>query len=298
MTAVSKPDVGAAVGPDEAKTRYPLVLAHGMAGFSTIGPVHYWHGIVSALRAKGASVHVTGVSAFNSSEVRGEQLLAQVRRILADTGASKVHLIGHSHGSHSARYVAGLHPDWVASVTAVSGPVKGSPVADSVYRLSRAVGPLLTKLGTTLVNGLGHLTAFMSLNVLPQDSYGTLMSLTQEGAARFNAAFPAGVPLGDEGDGAHEVGGVRFYSWSGVGQFYNPWNPFDYISKGTGRLFKGQANDGLVGRCSSHLGMIIRDDYRLNHFHAVNQLMGLVAKEVDPVALFVEHAQRLKQAGL
>ncbi len=283
---------------DDAQTRYPLVLAHGMAGFSNFGPIQYWHGIPSALRARGAVVHVTSVSAFNSSELRGQQLLAQVRRILAETGAGKVHLIGHSHGSHAARYVAGLQPEWVASVTAVSGPVKGSPVADAVYRLSQWGGPLLTKLVSKGVNGVGHLVAWLSMRSLPQDSYATLLSLTTEGSAQFSVHFPAGVPLTEEGDGEHEVRGVRYYSWGGVGQFYNPWNPFDYLSKGTARLFKGQPNDGLVGRCSSHLGMVIRDDYRLNHFHSVNQLLGLVAKDVDPVALYVEHAQRLKQAGL
>lgn len=283
---------------DDAQTRYPLVLAHGMAGFSNFGPIQYWHGIPSALRARGAVVHVTSVSAFNSSELRGEQLLAQVRRILAETGAGKVHLIGHSHGSHSARYVASLHPEWVASVTAVSGPVKGSPVADAVLQLSLRHGRLFTKLLSMVVNGVGHLAAVLSMRWLPQDSYATLVSLTTDGAAKFNARFPAGVPLADDGDGDHEVLGVRYYSWSGDGQFYNPWNPFDYLSRGTGRIFKGQPNDGLVGSASSHLGMIIRDDYRLNHFHSVNQLMGLVAKDVDPVALYVEHAQRLRQAGL
>jgi hypothetical protein len=37
----------------------------------------------------------------HSSELRGEQLLLQVKQILAITGAEKVNLIGHSHGSQS-----------------------------------------------------------------------------------------------------------------------------------------------------------------------------------------------------
>jgi triacylglycerol lipase len=66
----------------------------------------------------------------------------------------------------------------------------------------------------------------------------------------------------------------------------------------SGLAFKDEDNDGLVSRCSSHLGEVIRDDYPMNHFHSVNQLMGLVPEGVDPVGLYVEHARRLKQAGL
>ena len=105
-----------------AHTRYPIVLAHGMAGFNQIGPIDYWYGIPQNLAANGASVYVTQVASFASSVVRGEQLLQQVKEIIAITGARKVNLIGHSHGSQSVRYVAAVAPKLVASVTAVGGP--------------------------------------------------------------------------------------------------------------------------------------------------------------------------------
>jgi triacylglycerol lipase len=56
--------------------------------------------------------------------------------------------------------------------------------------------------------------------------------------------------------------------------------------------------DGMVGRYSSHLGTVIGDDYPLDHFDIVNQSLGLVGKGAEPVRLFVEHAQRLKAAGV
>ncbi len=56
------------------------------------------------------------MSPFNSSEVRGEQYLAQLQEVMAITGAKKVNLIGHSHGAHAVRYAAGVIPDQVASV--------------------------------------------------------------------------------------------------------------------------------------------------------------------------------------
>eukprot|EP01030_Chromulinospumella_sphaerica_P022772 gene22772-22767_t len=112
------------------QTKYPIVLVHGLFGFDNIGPVEYFYGIPSALRADGAQVYVVQVAAANSTEVRGEQLLTQVRQILAATGAAKVNLMGHSHGGPTARYVASVRPDLVASVTSIGGVNKGSAVAD------------------------------------------------------------------------------------------------------------------------------------------------------------------------
>ena len=94
-------------------------------------------------------------------------------------------------------------------------------------------------------------------------------------------------------------GGIRYYSWGTVGRFYNPLNPGDYLMSLSGLAFKKEAdNDGLVGRCASHFGQVIRDDYPMNHFHSINQILGLVGPDATPVTLYVEHARRLKQAGL
>jgi triacylglycerol lipase len=63
-------------------------------------------------------------------------------------------------------------------------------------------------------------------------------------------------------------------------------------------LFYDQANDGLVDRCSSHLGDVIRDDYFHNHLDEVNQVLGLVSIfESNPTSVFRAHANRLKNAG-
>ena len=59
-------------------TRYPLVLVPGMLGFVRLLLYPYWYGIIPALRRGGARVYAVQVSPLNSSEVRGEQLLAQL----------------------------------------------------------------------------------------------------------------------------------------------------------------------------------------------------------------------------
>lgn len=282
---------------DRAQTRYPIVLAHGMMGFDHLGPVQYWRGIPQRLQAHGATVHVTQVSAFNASEVRGQQLLTQVEAIVARTGAGKVNLIGHSHGNQSIRYVAARRPDLVASVTSVTGPTGGSEVADWLLAVDKTQ-PWFVSTLEVLARGLGRLINGASGVDLPQDVRAGLWAVSSEGAGAFTKQYPAGVPTQPCGEGAHEVNGVRYYSWSGVGTFIRAVNPADPVMALTGLAFKKEASDGLVGRCASHLGQVIRDDYPMNHVHAVNLFWGIVGPDVDPVELFVAHAERLKTAGL
>ena len=114
-------------------TRYPIVLVHGLFGFDSIlGVYDYWYGIGDELKAGGAKVYTASVSAGNSSEVRGEQLIRDLDRLRAITGKSKFNLLGHSHGGPTIRYVASVRPDLVASVTLTGAPNLGSPVADGV----------------------------------------------------------------------------------------------------------------------------------------------------------------------
>jgi triacylglycerol lipase len=286
------------------KTKYPIVLAHGMAGFDNIGPLDYWYQIPDALRKDGARVFVTQVSSFESSEVRGEQLLRQVEEILAVTGAAKVNLIGHSHGNQSIRYVAGVIPHRIASATSVGGPTKGSPVADLIVQASElpVVGSPLTSVLSEVVNGFGWLIGIGAGENLPQDSLAGLHSLSSAGAADFNRRFPAGVPTTACGEGAYSANGVRFYSWSGTGHLTNLLDPGTYALALSGLAFIGQSdwqNDGLVGRCSSRFGQVIRDNYYMDHLDEVNQMFGLVSLlEANPKSVFRQHANRLKNAGL
>ncbi|MGL6166583.1 MAG: lipase, partial [Aeromonas veronii] len=51
--------------------------------------------------------------------------------------------------------------------------------------------------------------------------------------------------------------------------------------------------------CSSHLGKVIGTDYRMNHLDEVNQSFGIHHLfETDPVTLYRQHANRLKELGL
>lgn len=281
------------------KTKYPIVLAHGMLGFDSLLGVDYWYGIPAALRKDCATVYTTEVSQLDTSEARGEQLLAQVEEIVAISGKQKVNLVGHSHGGPTARYVAAVRPDLVASVTSVGAPHKGSATADFLRQIPE--GSTGEAIVAGLTNALGGFINLLSgsSSMTPQNALGSLESLNSAGAADFNARFPAGIPTSACGEGAYKVNGVRYYSWGGTSPLTNMLDVSDLITGAASLTFNGEANDGLVGRCSSHMGMVIRDNYRMNHLDEVNQFLGLTSLfETDPVTVYRQQANRLKNAGL
>ena len=293
----------------DTATRYPLVLVPGMLGFVRLVLYPYWYGIIPALRRGGAKVIAVQVSPVNSNKVRGEELLQQVEAILRETGASKVNLIGHSQGSLTARYAAAKRPDLVASVTSVAGPNHGSELADYLhqhYPPESAKGRLLSALLQGVAWLMGMLETGHHVRRWPVDVHASHNSLTSAGVAQFNQCYPQGLPQTWGGHGPEEVNGVRYYSWSGTlqpGITDRGGNLIDGTNRSCrlfARTFVRESGhcDGMVGRYSSHLGMVIGDDFPLDHFDIVNQSLGLVGKGADPVRLFVEHARRLKAAGV
>jgi triacylglycerol lipase len=262
------------------KTRYPIVLAHGLSGFRELfGVVDYFFGIVSDLQSGGAKVFVTQVSAFGSEQQRGEQLLQQIEFIATSTGAGKVNLIGHSMGGIDARYVMGVRPDLIASLTTVATPHLGADLADFLVDNLTPGGFNETVLAA-LANSLGTILDLLTGTPEPQDAIGALHALSSAGATPTSAN---GIPL---------------FSWEGSSTLTNIFDVSD-APLALASLFYDEDSDGLVGRCSGHFGKVLRDNYRMNHLDEVNQLFGLVSIfETNPVSVFRSHANRLKNAGL
>ncbi|MGY5839284.1 esterase/lipase family protein [Vibrio chemaguriensis] len=299
FTLITVPITSVHAATGYTQTKYPIVLVHGLFGFDTLAGVDYFFGIPHSLTKDGAKVYVAQVSATNSSEVRGEQLLAQVETLLAATGAEKVNLIGHSHGGPTTRYVASVRPDLVASVTSIGGVNKGSKVADLV-RGTVSEGSGSEQLAVKLAQGLTTLINLLSGGSdLDQDPLASLAALTTEGSLAFNQHYPEGVPTGECGNGdLLASNGVYYYSWTGSSTFTNVFDPTDAAMMVLGLAFDGP-NDGLVGACSTHLGKVIRDDYQMNHLDEINGLLGIHHLfETDPVTLYRQHANRLKLQGL
>jgi len=281
------------------KTKYPIVLVHGLSGFDSILGIDYFYGVKGELEERGAKVYVPNVTSWDSGYVRGEQLLSYLEELQAITGAQKFNLIGHSLGSPTSRYVAGVRPDLVASVTSVNGANGGSGFADAARGIVPVDGGAEALIEGAL-NLLGDVIDALAGNPeYAQDALAAVTFLTTPGAQAFNDLFPAGRPSSHCGEGAGLVNGVRYYSWGGDWILTNALDISDPFLALTGATMFGQQNDGLVGQCQQNWGDVISTDYNLNHLDGVNLFFGLSNLfEVDPVVLFENHARRLKAAGV
>lgn len=288
-----------AYAADSAKIKYPFVMVHGIFGFDDIWGIDYFYGIPQVMQEQGAKVFVASVSPANSTEVRGEQLRTFVQAVLAQTGADKVNLIGHSHGGPTVRYVASVSPELVASATSIGGVNWGSKFADFM----RGQVPSNSTTEWLIKQGLDTLakviTGVSGAEQRPQDSLAMTESLTTAGSLQFNAKYPEGMPEQYCGQQASlSENGVHYFSWSGSGVITNVFDPGDYALKLTSLVFD-EPNDGLVASCSSHLGYVIKDNYKMNHLDQVNHAFGITSwNETNPVTLFRQHVSRLAELGL
>ena len=304
-----------------ADTRYPIVLVGGAFAFDRAMFVDYWFGISERLREAGADVYVTDLSSGQSNEVRCEELFEDVERILALTGAPKLNLIAHSQGAPAARYVAGVWPEVVASVTSVHGMNQGTHVSEKlteafpehgfIYPLANLAASMLLQ-GLELFSSLQKDGDYDSPNrVLTAQSLTAMAKAAdRKNYPAFNARVPAGMPRqdcmkvddgisGDHGfQGAEVENGIRFYSWMGNEAFTGVLDPLDQVLIRFFSFFmpRDYAWDGLVPQCGANLGKVIRNDYPLNHGDAINQVLGNVP--VDVPSLFTKHANFLMRQGL
>jgi triacylglycerol lipase len=131
-------------------TNSPIVLAHGIARFDILreilikkfGPpnvqqsdrFHYFKGIKTHLEAQGFRVFHSNQDFAGPVEARAEQLKTRVNEVLLETGADKVHVIGHSMGGLDSRHMIvdmGM-AERVASLTTIGTPHLGTILADHV----------------------------------------------------------------------------------------------------------------------------------------------------------------------
>jgi len=292
-----EPARAATAGAGYTETKYPVVLIHGFLGFDNIAVVDYFYGVPKALREGGATVYTPGLSQVATNVERGEQLLAKLRQLKAAYGYQKFNLIGHSQGGTTARYVAEVAPELVASVTTVGTPHTGTKFADFV---TTAISlPVLGPLAQGLINGLGTLIAVLSGSPSnPQDAATAVTAVNTPGALAFNKRFPKGAPTSVCGSGPAAVDGITYRSAGGTGVVTNPLDISDSLMLLASLTLVGEANDGIVGRCSTHWGEVIRDDYFWNHLDEINQAFGLRSwLSPDPVAFYRSQTNWLKLSG-
>jgi len=145
----------------KCNTKYPVILAHGMAATDDmLGVIDYWWGIENAIENEGGNVYVTKVNCMDSTENKGKQFRDELARVLAISGASKVNIIGHSHGGLYSRYaISNLTLDGqsvskkVASLTTLCTPHRGSSAADVIVGLAGDTGGWLIGVATDWIYG-------------------------------------------------------------------------------------------------------------------------------------------------
>jgi len=279
------------------KTRNPVVLVHGFLGFDTALKVDYWYGIARHLRRGGTRVFTSDQSSVNGSEVRGEQLIRYLSDLKAIYGFRKFNLIGHSQGGFDVRYVASTRPDLVASVTTVGSPATGSGLAGFLDSTTQN-NPAWLSFVLAGKNLLGSIIEIISNDTDPIDSQKTMETVSYVGAAKFNLRHPQAMPKTRCGQGSGKVNGIYYYSMSGTRTLTNIFDPSDYVLS-IGATFDNERSDGLAGRCATHLGKVLRDDYRWNHLDQINHVFGLRGWfSANPLSVYRSHVNRLKLKGL
>lgn len=275
-------------------TKYPIVLAHGLFGYSgSIGLYPYWSDIPDTLRACGATVYIAHVSAANEIYVRGEQLHDQLRSF----GHTRYHLIGHSQGGLDARYVLENYPNMIASVTTIGTPHRGSKVADKLT-MSFTRGTWVETFANFLGNSLGYTISFLSGHLGWQDTRSAMLGLTTEHVNQFNDLFPIGLGKNECDSGAPSFHGIKLYSWGSEvakATAYRDW--FGHILE---RFFSHafdieEKNDGLVSVCSMKWGHWLGSLKNAHHLITVGGIVSPIPDELlgVPQRMFIDHAQRL-----
>lgn len=271
-----------------SKTKYPVVLVHGIFGFDSIVGVDYFYQIPDALRESGSKVYIARVSQLGSSAARGEQLLQQMKEWAAIDQVEKFNLIAHSQGGLDARYVGGVAPNMVASITTVGSPT----LLKNDLAANATIGALLSDYGSLATLAAKSIAWLSGASNLPQN-VESAQGFSDE-INDFATRFPAGVPSTYCGEGDAFANGMYLFSATGNQPKTNAWDISD-----SALVELSEPSDGAVEVCSAHFGKVIRDTYPWNHFDEMNHVFGLVGSNApSPVRFYVQHANRLKGLGL
>ncbi len=275
-----------------------IVLAHGFLGFRQLAGIEYFNGVKPYLEAHApVKVLATKVAPDQSIAVRGGQLRRQILVGLGDLPpdtedekaavnsldpSQQTHLIGHSMGGLDGRFsLSPANPDHmashIASLTTISTPHRGSPIADLIaaklggqrlwlwnWRMERKLRQIITSLGISLDG---------------------LHDLTTSGAADFNRTYV-------------DHPQVRYFSVAGAGRTNDrPTAKILYPAYKYIKEKKREDNDGLVAVASAQWGEFDSRLWPADHADEIGHDLDRPGKSgrFDHLARFREMVERLQK---
>ncbi|MDR1209595.1 MAG: triacylglycerol lipase [Clostridiales bacterium] len=266
-------------GGDACRTRYPLLMLHGV-GFRDFKFLNYWGRIPKTLMRRGATIYYGNQEAWGTVESNAADVVKRIDEMLAETGAEKVNILAHSKGGLDARYAVSRLgvADKVASLTTVSTPHRGTPLADVLIRMPGWIQNLIARFVDWYFRAIGDTNPqFLAVG----------KSFTTGYAARFNDEMP-------------DVSGVYYQSYMSVmrGAFsFAPLSlPYLIIKRAS-----GEENDGLVPVSSSKWGEfkgVFRNRRRRGISHG--DIIDLTRRDFsrfDVVSTYVGIVSNLKKQG-
>lgn len=256
------------------KTKYPIVLVHGMMAKNF--PFYpAFRVIVDFLRAQGLTVYVTNQDGVGSIADNAAQLKAEIEDILQKEGCEKVNLIAHSKGGLDARFMISKldMAQQVASLTTLSTPHHGSGLSTTLLKMPAWTAKTIAFFIDTFFR-------------IFRDEKPDVLALAHDLTVTSMEQFNQDVPNAPE---------VYYQSYSSTSPRKKAF--IRYIPYELSRYCEQDDTDGMVSVSSSQWG-----DYRgsitgeIDHF----QMVGVYGskKELTGVGLFYLHiARQLKEMG-
>lgn len=264
--------------PPLVRTRYPVLLMHGFGALANIMQQGVLHEEAMYLRAHGVLAFAPHVNPYDTVTVRARTWADRLDRVLEETGAEKVNLVGFSSAGLEARALAGRlgRAGEIASIVTVSAPHRGSPIVD--YLLSRT--DRLKEWTVALMDFLGRA------------SYAAELPRTEEALYELSPEYVCGTfnaehPLPDGIFCASYAG--RAGKGTGVPIYPPLMIPNRILYEAAG------VNDGLVPTASAEWGEVLGI---LDADHAKQIGLRLAPGPFDSKAFFLGLARDLATRGL
>ncbi len=228
------------------KTRYPIVLVHGMMAKDFMF-YHAFRGISDYLKALGFTVFVTNQDGVGSIITNAAQLKEEILEIIKQENCEKVNIIAHSKGGLDCRYmISNLDMEaYVASLTTLSTPHHGSGLSKNLLKMPRFVAKPIAFITDLFFRICGD---------RDPDFFRLGQELTPEAMEQFNRNTP-------------DAPCVYYQSYSSSLMEKKSWL---YIPYKVSRHFEQDITDGMVSVSSSQWGEYRGDiGDNLDHFKIV-----------------------------